>query len=223
MRVKFRTASSFLVSYSVNISRGGMFLEVATPTEIGQEVQLRLEVENRQPIEVPGRVAWRRDTADAGGPSGIGIEFTQASEPLGMFIDELVSEFTKTKTVMRVLLVAPNPHDAMAVVRMVKSTISSAEVVTATTATTAARILGTGIELAVLDASKDATTAMLVIENAKKTGTPLLPTVVLTSDPDIGQRALASGAHEVVKTDAPHDLSRALVRALGRPQVQPET
>ncbi len=221
LRVKFRTASSFLVAYSVNISRGGLFLETSSPMELGQEIQLRLEVESRVPMEISGRVVWRREPNDPAGAPGIGVEFVQSSDALGVFIDNLISEFTRTRGVMRVLLVAPNPHDAMSVVRMVKSTIASADVVTATTATTAQRILNTGIELAVIDANKDPTTAMSVIENAARAGmTPSLPTVVLTSDPELGKRALARGASEVVSGDTPTDLSRALVRALGRPQVQ---
>ena len=35
MQVEFRTASSFLVAYSVNLSRGGMFIETDAEVPMG--------------------------------------------------------------------------------------------------------------------------------------------------------------------------------------------
>ena len=61
VQVEFRTASSFLVAYSVNLSRGGLFLE----TDRGHPDR---RADRRSPARCPapapitliGVVAWRR-------------------------------------------------------------------------------------------------------------------------------------------------------------------
>ena len=44
VQVEFRTASSFLVTYSVNLSRGGLFLETDAPIPAGSGISLDLVV-----------------------------------------------------------------------------------------------------------------------------------------------------------------------------------
>jgi len=48
VEVEFRTASSFLVAYSVNVSRGGLFLETEHEVPVGAQITLRLAVPSAQ-------------------------------------------------------------------------------------------------------------------------------------------------------------------------------
>ena len=36
LKVAYRTTGAFLVAYSVNLSKGGIFLETPTPLEVGE-------------------------------------------------------------------------------------------------------------------------------------------------------------------------------------------
>jgi uncharacterized protein (TIGR02266 family) len=61
-------------SRTINISLGGLFLESATPLEMGATVQLKFKLPTQpEPVEVAGDVRWvvKKDAASA----GIGIRF----------------------------------------------------------------------------------------------------------------------------------------------------
>ena len=52
VKVEFRTPSSFLVAYSINLSRGGIFLETEHPAAIGDSIALEFAVPGLWPIQV---------------------------------------------------------------------------------------------------------------------------------------------------------------------------
>ena len=58
VQVEFRTASSFLIAYSVNLSRGGLFLETEQDIPQGAAIGLALDVPGAGPIDLSGVVAW---------------------------------------------------------------------------------------------------------------------------------------------------------------------
>ena len=60
VQVEFRTASSFLVAYSVNLSRGGLFLETDADVPTGAPMTLDFAVPNAGTTSLNGIVAWRR-------------------------------------------------------------------------------------------------------------------------------------------------------------------
>src|SRR5690349_18653862 len=93
VEVEFRTASSFLVAYSVNLSRGGLFLETEHEVPVGVEINLRLAVPGSGPMGLSGQVAWRRGRESNDGPPGIGIEFVELGDELGAIIDRLVAGY----------------------------------------------------------------------------------------------------------------------------------
>src|SRR5690606_10704280 len=94
VQVEFRTASSFLVAYSVNLSRGGLFLETEAEIPTGATMTLDFAVPGAGTSSLNGVVAWRRGSAEAAeGPVGIGIEFQDVAPQLGALIDQLVSSF----------------------------------------------------------------------------------------------------------------------------------
>src|SRR5581483_8777925 len=92
VQVEFRTASSFLVAYSVNLSRGGMFLETDAEVPTGALLNLELLVPGTGSISLLGMVAWRRGP-ESEGPVGVGIEFQDVAPQLGSAIDTLVASF----------------------------------------------------------------------------------------------------------------------------------
>src|SRR5690348_13018707 len=89
VRVEFRTASSFLVAYSVNLSRGGLFLETQHDIPTGAPIEVVLDVPGAVPIRLAGIVAWGRAEASPEGPPGVGIELQDTNLQLGIVIDGL--------------------------------------------------------------------------------------------------------------------------------------
>src|SRR3954470_18208647 len=105
LEVAYRTAGAFLVSYSINLSKGGIFLETATPLEIGEHVSLRFDVPGVGPLDVSGQVAWVRTDSHDGLPDGMGIQFDQLDAQYGSIIDDMVRGFVG----LTVLVIAASP------------------------------------------------------------------------------------------------------------------
>ncbi len=213
VRVQFRNASSLLVAYSVNLSRGGVFLETEEPVAVGSEVTLQLEVPRAGPVLVSGRVTWRRAQPDKEGPVGIGVEFEDMVDTLGELIDSLVAQFSG----ITVLLMCPDVKDRTALARQLRSIMATAEVVGAHDARVAESLLDDEIDLAVLAADSDPDSALNVLARAQALFSPV-PTIVLAGSDEVRQRARSGGADEVVSSPPPFgELQTAVMRALGRP------
>jgi uncharacterized protein (TIGR02266 family) len=132
LEVAYRTAGAFLVSYSINLSKGGIFLETASPQAIGEEVTLRFEVPGVGPLEVVGTVAWVRSGSHDGLPDGMGIQFAELDAKYGATIDEMVRGFVG----LTVLVIAASPDRLALIGRYVRSIIAC-EIVEATNASVA--------------------------------------------------------------------------------------
>jgi type IV pilus assembly protein PilZ len=213
VRVQFRNASSLLVAYSVNLSRGGVFLETEEPVQIGSEVTLQLEVARAGPVLLSGRVSWRRERPDRDGPVGIGVEFDDMVDTLGELIDSLVTQFSG----ITVLLLCPDSRARATLARQLRSIMSTAEVVGASDARVAMSLLDEEIDLAVLEADGDPDAALLVLERAQSLFSPV-PSIVLAASDALRGRAREGGADEVVSNPPPPgELQTAVMRALGKP------
>jgi uncharacterized protein (TIGR02266 family) len=213
VRVQFRNASSLLVAYSVNLSRGGVFLETEEDVAVGSDVTLQLEVPRAGPVLLAGRVSWRRGHADKDGPVGIGVEFEDMVDTLGELIDSLVSQFSG----ITVLVLCHDSKDRGTIARQLRSIMATAEVVGASDARVAESLLDEDIDLAVLDADKDPESALAVLARAQSLFSPV-PSIVLASNDALRQRARTCGADEVVSNPPPFgELQTAVMRALGRP------
>ncbi|HTE49353.1 MAG TPA: TIGR02266 family protein [Kofleriaceae bacterium] len=213
VRVQFRNASSLLVAYSVNLSRGGVFLETEEPVEIGSEVTLQLEVPRAGPALLAGRVTWRRAQADKEGPAGIGVEFDAMVDALGELIDSLVTQFAG----ITVLLLCHDPKERGNIARQLRSIMATAEVVGASDARVAESLLDEDIDLAVIDADADPDGTLQLLGRVQSMFSPV-PMVVLAATDELRQRARSGGADEVVSKPPPFgELQTAVMRALGRP------
>ncbi len=213
VRVQFRNASSLLIAYSVNLSRGGVFLETEEPVDVGSEVTLQLEVPRAGPVLLAGRVTWRRGQADKDGPVGIGVEFEDMVDTLGELIDSLVAQFGG----ITVLLLSPDARERGALTRQLRSIMATAEVVGATDARVAESLLDEEIDLALFDADGDPEATLRLLEGVQAMFNPV-PVVLMTSNDEVRQRARVGGADEVIGKPTPFgELQAAVMRALGRP------
>ena len=213
MRVQFRNASSFLVAYSVNLSRGGVFLETDEPLAVGSPITLQLEVPDVGPSIVSGRVTWRREQPDIEGPVGIGVEFDDMVDPLGALIDQLVADFGG----ITVLLVTGDARDRVTVTRQMRSIIATAEVVGASDAKVAESLLDDEIDLILIDGDAEQPLILHLIEAAQSLFSPI-PVIVMSGIDEVRSKAKESGANEVLANPpAFGDLHAAVMRALGRP------
>jgi len=214
VQVEFRTASSFLVAYSVNLSRGGLFLETEVDIPTGAAMTLDFSVPGAGMSSLNGMVAWRRSAAEAAeGPVGIGIEFQDVAPQLGSLIDKLVSTFRG----VQMLLLSGDRQDRTTLARNVKSIISTAEITQAADSNVASSVLTHEIDAAIVDVDFDLDGALAIIRKAKAQNPPV-PTIALSSNATNREQVIAAGADELLPNPPPFaELQVVLVRALGKP------
>lgn len=213
VQVEFRTASSFLVAYSVNLSRGGIFIETDSELPSGVLLLLDLHVPGAGLLHLVGMVAWRRGLESPDGPPGIGIEFQDVAPQLGSAIDKLVSSFNG----VQILVLCGDRQDRTTLARSIKSIISTADILQAADPAVAVTLLTSEIDLAVVDVDFDPDGALQTLRAAKLV-TPRVPTVAITSNPKRRELARAAGADELASNPPPFsELQIVLVRALSKP------
>lgn len=213
VQVEFRTASSFLVAYSVNLSRGGMFLETDAEVPTGALLNLEMLVPGAGAISLLGMVTWRRGPETGDGPIGVGIEFQDVAPQLGSAIDTLVASFHG----VQILVLSGDRQDRTTLARSIKSIISTAEILQAADAAVAATLLTSEIDLAVVDVDFDPEGAAQTLHAAKLL-LPRVPTIAITSNPKLREYARAAGADEIANNPPPFsELQVVMVRALSKP------
>ena len=213
VQVEFRTASSFLVAYSVNLSRGGLFLETDADIPTGALVTVDFGIPTAGQVSLNGSVSWRRGIESLEGPPGIGIEFVDVAPQLGAVIDRLVSSFHG----VQILVLSGDRQDRTSLARSIKSIISTAEVMQAADANVATTLMSSEIDLAVIDIDFDVEGGLATLRSAKLQE-PAVPSVALTANPQLHEYARAAGADEIVSNPPPFaELQVVLVRALSKP------
>ena len=213
VQVEFRTASSFLVAYSVNLSRGGLFLETDQDIPAGEMTEVVLQIPGAIPITLVGVIAWRRGEDSPDGPPGLGIEFQDVAPQLGSVIDQLVSKFHG----VHILVLSGDRQDRTTLARSIKSIIATAEIMQAADASVAAALMTSEIDLAVVDVDFDAEGGLATIRAAKELSPPV-PTVAITASAKLRELARLAGADELASNPPPFaELQLVLVRALSKP------
>lgn len=214
VQVEFRTASSFLVAYSVNLSRGGMFVETDADIPTGALLTLDFAVPGAELASLNGVVAWRRTLDEiASGPPGIGVELQDVSPQIGTLIDRLVTSFRG----VQLLLLSGDRQDRTTLARNIKSIISTAEITQAADAQVASTVLTGEIDLALVDIDADLEGGLATIRAAKQQKPPV-PAIAITSNQSHRELAVAAGVDELLANPPPFaDLQVVLVRALGKP------
>ncbi len=78
IRYKSATLEDFIERYSIDISRGGVFIKAKKPLPVGTLLKFEFMLQDQSTlIHGVGRVVWRRDEseADSHNPPGMGIKF----------------------------------------------------------------------------------------------------------------------------------------------------
>jgi uncharacterized protein (TIGR02266 family) len=214
VQVEFRTASSFLVAYSVNLSRGGLFLETEADIPTGALMTLDFTVPGAGTTSLNCVVAWRRAREDMGaGPPGIGVEFQDVAPQLGHVIDKLVTGFRG----VHVLLLSGDRQDRTTLARNIKSIFATSEITQAADANVAETVVSAELDIAIVDIDFDCEGGLKTIRAAKQQKPPV-PAIAITSNAAYRELAIAAGADELLANPPPFaDLQVVLVRALGKP------
>lgn len=213
VKVEFRTASSFLVAYSINLSRGGIFLETEQAAKIGDEVALEFAVPGIGAIQVTGRVAWQRPPGRTDGPPGIGVQFQGLDGELGQIIDGLIASFKG----LRVLVLCAREQDGPLLTRLIRSVVATADVTTSSDFRRAPELVGNHVDLAVVEVDIYTDLALGLIRQAK-TLAPPIPVIALASHESFRVQARRAGADELIQNPpAFQEFQKVMVRALGRP------
>lgn len=216
LQVQYRTSGAFLVAYSMNLSKGGIFMETKTPLDVGAHVTLRFEVPGAGRLEVEGEVAWvRKDSAD-GLPDGMGVRFDFLDDKYGDRIDGLVKTFVG----LAVLVVAPSPDRLALLGRYVRSIIAC-EIVEGTSAQVAEVALDEGPDLVIVDLDVRPEVGLRIIKAAKERAAAqksVTPVILLAGDPAKRELGTQEGADEALATPPSfQELQAAVIRQLSKP------
>lgn len=214
VQVEFRTPSSFLVAFSMNLSRGGLFLETDVDIPQGAEMTLDFSVPGAGTTSINGVVAWRRALdAAVDGPPGLGVEFVDVAPQLGAMIDKIVGGFRG----VHLLLLSGDRQDRTTLARNIKSIISTAEITQAADPAVASSVLTGEIDIALVDIDFDLEGGLSTIGVAKAQQPPV-PTIAITSSAAYRERAVAAGVDELLANPPPFaELQIVLLRALAKP------
>jgi uncharacterized protein (TIGR02266 family) len=212
--VRYRTAGAFLVAYTTNLSKGGLFIETPTPLPVGTGIALALSAPTiPEPLQVEGVVAWVRDGADPEGyPAGMGVQFAQIEERYGAVIDAIVSAFEG----LRILVALASSSGRALIVRYLKSIIT-AQVIEAIDAETAMTALESRVDLCLVDLD-DGPEAERTLLAARERPDHSIPVIALGANELTRERARALGADETIAAPAVFTaLQTAVIRCLAKP------
>jgi uncharacterized protein (TIGR02266 family) len=213
LRIEFRTAPSFLVAYSVSLSRGGMFVETRRKLAFGSPVDLQLAIPSGGVVELAGKVTYARTTGEEG-PPGLGVETPDAAEILADLVDRLSLEYGGVS----VLLLAGDSQDRTSLTRQIRAIVSTADVVSASDSKLAQAVLDDDIDLAILDADFDLEASLETARAAAEMPVPV-PLVALSASERARERLASAGIRELTANPpAFSELQHAIVSALVRPR-----
>lgn len=215
IEVEYRTAGAFLVAYTSNLSKGGLFIETEKPLLVGTELVLRFTIPDVGPIEVRGSVAWVRPEPMEGKSPGMGVEFEHLDARHGQVIDEIVGDFIG----LEILVFAGGFQARAQLARSVRSVLSSAVVVEASSSDGADSALRGAPDLVIIDLDvADSTEGLYLLTRCKTGSHRQIPAIVIAREESIRERAKDLGADEILPAPlAVADLQTAILRALGRP------
>ena len=212
--VEYRSTGSFLISYSLNLSRGGLFLETEQMLPVGHALPVRLSIPGfAGKVELSARVAWRRELACPDGmPAGLGLEFNEVETKLGRHIDGLIRDFKGM-----FVLSCSNDFASQQRLEHYLSNIFTCKVVRQKASVLAMEGPPPGTDLILIDLDSSAQDASRAIASAVGTEPPI-PVVAISRHASRAARAKEAGAVTLVgNPPAFVDLRRAVLETLARP------
>ena len=217
LEVAYRSTGSFLVSYTVDLSRGGLFLETEQPRSVGSELELRLAIPGaNDEVLLTGEVVWIQQEPAPGKPMGMGVRFTDLERSFGDVIDGLVKTFSG----LRVLVISGAPRTRAKLVRILRSALA-AQYIDADPAKPLPPEAESGVDLWLVDLQDGSNAAArALLERLLADGAPTA-VVAMSSHPRARAEAHDLGAHEVVGSPpGSNEIRAAVLRALGRPMLR---
>lgn len=213
MEVHYRTTGSFLVSYSLNLSMGGLFLETERLVPAGTHLVVRFTIPGAaEPVETNARVVWVRPANREGLPPGLGLQFEALEERIGALIDSLVRDFAG----LTMLAVAAESHSSERLARYLRS-ILSCEVEQTTPQQVAQRGLRRTADLVLVDLDSTGPVGLDVLHEAVSRQPPV-PVVVATASAQLAGEATRAGAASVVENPPRFEvLRRCVLDVISRP------
>ena len=193
LEVEFRSPSALLVAYTVNLSRGGMFLQCddELPPQ-GAVLELDIKLPERGIVSLTGVVAWHREVADGAEPRGVGVQFDTLEGNLGEIVDGLVLDYKG----VQILVQSADDRDRKALLRRLKSIISTAEIIFASNDDEARHALSADTDLLIVDADEDERGAQATVRYARSTFAT--PTIALAQRASLEQLMREQGASDVL-------------------------
>jgi uncharacterized protein (TIGR02266 family) len=228
LEVEFRNVGAFLVAYSTNLSKGGMFVEMEEPLPVGTEIAMRFAVPGagEPAIDVIGVVTWVQAWRTELQPRGMGVRFDHLEARHGEAIDRIVSGFRG----LRVLVLSIDASSRAQITRSLRTIVGTAEVIEVSDGEHADEALARDCDLVIVElpglpagaapGTSDpggAGDALLCMRLAKAHQPPV-PVLAVSSAED--RRALARelGADLTLPSPPPFpELQTAVIRLLGRP------
>jgi len=101
VRYKSATVDEFIEQYSLDISRGGIFIKTSSPFAPGTLLKFEIRIaEDRTVLQGVGRVVWKRDPAEAipSRPAGMGVKFIKIDDASRQVIEDLVNRHKEAGT-----------------------------------------------------------------------------------------------------------------------------
>jgi type IV pilus assembly protein PilZ len=214
LEVEFRTTGSFLVSYSLNLSKGGLFLDTPDLLPVGSRLAVRFVIPGADlTVETDAEVMWVRSTvSDEGLPPGMGLRFEHLEDRLGALIDRIVQGFHG----MHLLAVASDQAGQERLSRNLRS-ILTAEVGQATATELLIEGFGAKTDLVLVDLDSTGSDGLALIQKAAQES-PAIPVVALSRSADTRVAAADVGAQATLENPPPYEILRQCVLdVLGQP------
>src|SRR5690242_21147079 len=100
LKIKFKSLNldQFIERYSVDVSRGGIFIRTKEPLAVGTQLKFEFQLQDTSPlIAGEGTVVWTRehDPGRTGVAPGMGVRFDKLTGQSQQTLDQILSEKTK--------------------------------------------------------------------------------------------------------------------------------
>ena len=213
LAVRYRTAGAFLVAYTTNLSRGGLFIEAEELPAKGTSMTVSVHVPGMAiPLELSGRVAWVREQPSEDKPRGFGVELDDFDNQYGAAVDQLVSRFDRLK----IAVIAWGGSRGQ-IVRYLRN-ILTCEVLECSGTDAARAAFAAPVDLAVIDLDSCPDDGLALLDLANGQAQQPTPVIVLAREESMRSRARDLGAADALTTPTSYEaLQSSVLKTLARP------
>jgi uncharacterized protein (TIGR02266 family) len=218
IKVRYSTAGGFLVSYSLNLSKGGMFIETPSPLAEGTPLSIQLEIPGTDALcTIEGTVMWTRSEPDDNNLPGMGVAFSQLDEKVGHLIDNLVAGFPG----IHILLVRGKSTTSRSKYGGRLRNLLTCRVTEVGGTISAIDELAEDVDLVVADLDRAGREGLSLLHWIQERAANRVPVVAIATSPELQQDALRLGADQILTAkSSPVDFRTGVLDALARPLIE---